>query len=64
MLQEPQISFKLFVSMVLADVLNKYLRDFNNQVGEENWERFSDQFPPQLKEKLPSQLLTQVAVKL
>jgi hypothetical protein len=28
------------------------LHGFKNQVGEENWKRFSDQFPPQLKERL------------
>ena len=28
------------------------LHGFKNQVGEENWKRFSDQFPPPLKERL------------
>lgn len=28
------------------------LHGFKNQVGAENWKRFSDQFPPQLTERL------------
>lgn len=32
--------------------LFQILHGFKNQVGEENWKRFSDQFPPQLKERL------------
>lgn len=30
------------------------LHGFKAQVGEENWKRFSDQFPPQLSERLSS----------
>lgn len=36
----------------LKEMFNKILHGFKNQVGEENWKRFSDQFPPQLKERL------------
>ena len=28
------------------------LHGFKNEVGEENWRAFADQFPPTLKEKL------------
>ncbi|KAH1022998.1 hypothetical protein HUJ04_012291 [Dendroctonus ponderosae] len=36
----------------LKDVFIKILHTFKTQVGEENWRRFSDQFPQQLKERL------------
>ncbi|KAJ8923719.1 hypothetical protein NQ315_010300 [Exocentrus adspersus] len=36
----------------LKEVFIKILHSFKTQVGEENWKRFSDQFPPQLKERL------------
>ncbi|KAK7866834.1 hypothetical protein R5R35_006012 [Gryllus longicercus] len=38
----------------LKEMFNKILHGFKNQVGEENWRKFSDQFPPQLKERLYS----------
>ncbi|XP_026462930.1 transportin-1-like [Ctenocephalides felis] len=38
----------------LKDMFTKILHGFKNQVGEENWTRFSDQFPPQLYERLRS----------
>uniref|UniRef100_A0A8C5FD70 Transportin 1 n=1 Tax=Gadus morhua TaxID=8049 RepID=A0A8C5FD70_GADMO len=36
----------------LRDMFCKILHGFRNQVGEENWQRFSDQFPAPLKERL------------
>lgn len=36
----------------LKEVFVKILHSFKAQVGEENWKRFSDQFPPQLHERL------------
>lgn len=30
----------------------KILHGFKDQVGEENWQQFSEQFPPLLKERL------------
>nr|CAH7748912.1 unnamed protein product [Callosobruchus chinensis] len=36
----------------LKEVFMKILHSFKAQVGEENWRRFSDQFPPQLDERL------------
>ncbi|XP_065331678.1 transportin-1 isoform X1 [Cloeon dipterum] len=36
----------------LKELFSKILHGFKNQVGEENWKRFSDQFPVQLKERL------------
>ena len=33
-------------------IIFQILFGFKNQVGDENWERFSDQFPPPLKERL------------
>ncbi|XP_015118772.2 transportin-1 [Diachasma alloeum] len=36
----------------LKDMFQKILHGFKNQVGAENWKRFSDQFPPQLGERL------------
>ncbi|KAJ8986236.1 hypothetical protein NQ317_009942 [Molorchus minor] len=36
----------------LKEVFIKILHSFKAQVGEENWKRFSDQFPPQLNERL------------
>ncbi|KAJ8926914.1 hypothetical protein NQ314_020766 [Rhamnusium bicolor] len=36
----------------LKEVFIKILHSFKTQVGEENWKRFSDQFPPQLNERL------------
>ncbi|KAJ1530932.1 hypothetical protein ONE63_005770 [Megalurothrips usitatus] len=38
----------------LRDMFHKILHGFKNQVGEENWKRFADQFPPQLHERLSS----------
>jgi transportin-1 len=39
----------------LKEMFFKILHGFKNQVGEENWKRFSDQFPPLLRETLFSQ---------
>ncbi|KAG8226817.1 hypothetical protein J437_LFUL007115, partial [Ladona fulva] len=36
----------------LKETIQKILHGFKTQVGEENWKRFSDQFPPHLKERL------------
>lgn len=36
----------------LRDMFYKIFHGFKNQVGEENWRRFSDQFPMPLKERL------------
>uniref|UniRef100_A0A8D0DJ18 Transportin 1 n=1 Tax=Salvator merianae TaxID=96440 RepID=A0A8D0DJ18_SALMN len=36
----------------LRDMFCKILHGFKNQVGDENWRRFSDQFPVPLKERL------------
>lgn len=36
----------------LKDMFIKILHGFKTQVGDENWRRFSDQFPPQLSERL------------
>ncbi|XP_075217364.1 transportin 1 [Lycorma delicatula] len=36
----------------LKDMFIKILHGFKNQVGEENWKRFADQFPVQLAERL------------
>ncbi|XP_074640252.1 transportin-1-like [Tubulanus polymorphus] len=36
----------------LKEMFYKILHGFKNQVGEEDWKRFSDQFPPPLKERL------------
>lgn len=36
----------------LKEVFIKILHSFKAQVGEENWKRFSDQFPPSLTERL------------
>uniref|UniRef100_A0A8B9H7Z7 Transportin-1 n=1 Tax=Astyanax mexicanus TaxID=7994 RepID=A0A8B9H7Z7_ASTMX len=36
----------------LRDMFYKILHGFKDQVGEENWQQFSEQFPPQLKERL------------
>ncbi|KAK0088459.1 hypothetical protein PV325_011988 [Microctonus aethiopoides] len=36
----------------LKDMFQKILHGFKNQVGPENWKRFSDQFPQQLGERL------------
>lgn len=36
----------------LREMFYKILHGFKNQVGDENWRRFSDQFPPPLKERL------------
>uniref|UniRef100_A0A1A8SI45 Transportin-1 n=1 Tax=Nothobranchius rachovii TaxID=451742 RepID=A0A1A8SI45_9TELE len=36
----------------LREMFYKILHGFKNQVGEENWRRFSDQFPMPLKERL------------
>lgn len=38
----------------LRDMFGKILHGFKNQVGEDNWRRFSDQFPMPLKERLAS----------
>ncbi|XP_063238810.1 transportin-1 [Bacillus rossius redtenbacheri] len=38
----------------LKEIFHKILHGFKTQVGESNWKRFSDQFPPQLKERLSS----------
>uniref|UniRef100_A0A8C1NEH5 Transportin-1 n=1 Tax=Cyprinus carpio TaxID=7962 RepID=A0A8C1NEH5_CYPCA len=36
----------------LRDMFYKILHGFKDQVGEENWQQFSEQFPPILKERL------------
>ncbi|XP_040003078.1 transportin-2 [Xiphias gladius] len=36
----------------LRDMFYKILHGFKEQVGEENWQQFSEQFPPLLKERL------------
>uniref|UniRef100_A0A4W3H6M0 Transportin 2 n=1 Tax=Callorhinchus milii TaxID=7868 RepID=A0A4W3H6M0_CALMI len=36
----------------LRDMFCKILHGFKEQVGEENWQQFSEQFPPLLKERL------------
>ncbi|KXJ19211.1 Transportin-1 [Exaiptasia diaphana] len=36
----------------LKEMFLKILHGFKNQVGEENWKRFSDQFPAALRERL------------
>jgi len=36
----------------LKQMFHEILHGFKNQVGEENWRRFSDQFPIILKERL------------
>ncbi|GBP84814.1 Transportin-1 [Eumeta japonica] len=36
----------------LKDMFTKILHGFKNQVGEENWRRFTDQFPVQLNSRL------------
>ncbi|KAI4487598.1 hypothetical protein M0804_005747 [Polistes exclamans] len=36
----------------LKDMFHKILHGFKNQVGPENWKRFSDQFPLPLSERL------------
>ncbi|XP_072023725.1 transportin-1-like isoform X2 [Amphiura filiformis] len=39
----------------LKEMFYKILHGFKNQVGEENWKRFSDQFPLPLRERLAAQ---------
>ncbi|XP_057298816.1 transportin-1-like [Hydractinia symbiolongicarpus] len=39
----------------LKEMFSNILLGFKNQVGEENWNRFSDQFPAPLKERLAQQ---------
>ncbi|XP_033121326.1 transportin-1-like [Anneissia japonica] len=39
----------------LKEMFFKILHGFKNEVGEENWRRFSDQFPVPLRERLKSQ---------
>ncbi|XP_078657001.1 transportin-1-like isoform X1 [Branchiostoma floridae x Branchiostoma belcheri] len=39
----------------LKEMFFRILHGFKNQVGEENWRRFSDQFPLPLKERLSTQ---------
>uniref|UniRef100_T1I188 Transportin-1 n=1 Tax=Rhodnius prolixus TaxID=13249 RepID=T1I188_RHOPR len=36
----------------LKEIFTKILHGFKNQVGEENWKRFIDQFPTQLQDRL------------
>lgn len=36
----------------LKDMFHKILHGFKNQVGEENWKKFSEQFPGPLRERL------------
>ena len=36
----------------LKDMFGKILHGFKNQVGEESWAKFSEQFPQPLKERL------------
>lgn len=38
----------------LKEMFHKILHGFKDQVGEENWKQFSDQFPEQLQERLSS----------
>jgi len=42
----------LAVTCVLCVVVLQILHGFKEQVGEENWQQFSEQFPPLLKERL------------
>ncbi|XP_037802040.1 transportin-1-like [Penaeus monodon] len=39
----------------LKEMFHKILHCFKEQVGEENWKRFTEQFPPPLKERLTQQ---------
>lgn len=39
--------FKILIMLIL-----QILHGFKNQVGEENWTKFSDQFPQPLRERL------------
>lgn len=38
----------------LKEMFHKILHGFRTQVGDENWKRFSDQFPDQLRDRLSS----------
>ena len=38
--------------MLISNSLLQILHGFKTQVGEENWRRFVEQFPPQLSERL------------
>jgi len=39
----------------LKEMFFKILHCFKEQVGDENWKRFTEQFPPPLKERLSQQ---------
>ena len=41
-----------FFQADLKDMFGKILHGFKNQVGEESWAKFSEQFPQPLKERL------------
>ena len=45
-------SFLSTYDLTVGIVSSQILHGFKNQVGEENWRRFSDQFPLPLKERL------------
>ena len=42
----------MFFQPDLKDMFYKILHGFKNQVGEEAWGKFSEQFPAPLKERL------------
>lgn len=43
----------MYININILHMVNiQILHGFKNQVGEENWTRFTDQFPSQLKERL------------
>lgn len=45
-------SFSLVGKFMIIFLFLQILHGFKNQVGDENWRRFSDQFPLPLKERL------------
>lgn len=47
-----QVLLLIDVTSLIISSCSQILFTFKNQVGEENWKRFSDQFPPQLSERL------------
>lgn len=44
--------FSFVIDKLIIFFTLQILHGFKNQVGDENWRRFSDQFPPPLKERL------------
>ncbi|KAG7268197.1 hypothetical protein CRUP_029812, partial [Coryphaenoides rupestris] len=47
----------------LREMFYKILHGFKEQVGEENWQQFSEQFPPLLKERLSACLRSLAALR-